>query len=198
VDGSGDRAVFGSVSVKERNDELRERRCCFFLSLSSLLGNGAEGCTLHNRCLTTGFLGIDLKTHKVTVYDSGNVKFSTTMMATVGRAVANILLDAEKSANKYLYISSFEVSENEILASLESAMGKTFERTHVNSDDQIRIGREEMAVGNLGGMVKLLLSSIFKGGLGANFAEEATLSNEVLGLPKENLDDAIAGIVKGL
>ncbi len=53
-----------------------------------------------------------------------------------------------------------------------------------------------MAAGNLAGMGKLLLASTFKGGLGANFATEEKLANEVLGLPEEKLDDVVVRVLK--
>lgn len=62
-------------------------------------------------------------------------------------------------------------------------MGRKSEVEHVKSGDMITKGREELKAGNImGGMGKLLLSSTFKGGLGANFAKEETLANRMLGL----------------
>ena len=58
-------------------------------------------------------------------------------------------------------------------------------------------GREELKAGNMmGGMAKLLLSSTFKGGLGADFAKEETLANGTLGLGREDLDTVTQRVLK--
>jgi hypothetical protein len=150
---------------------------------------------LHS-CLTTGFLGFDLQNHKATIYDSGDVAFSTTTRATVGLAVTSVLKHPAETANKYLYISSFEPTANEVLTSLEKTTGHRFEVEHVSSDDMIAKGQEAVSKGDFKGMGMLLLASTFKGGLGANFAKEEELANGLLDLPKEDLDVVVARVVE--
>ena len=148
-------------------------------------------------CLTTGFLGFDLKNHKATIYDSGDTAFSSTTRAKTGEAVAAVLKNPEQTANKYLYISSFETTPNKVLASLEKNSGQKFTVEHVKSDEMITKGREELKAGNMmGGMAKLLLSSTFKGGLGADFAKEESLSNDLLGLKQEDLDSVTKRVLE--
>lgn len=108
----------------------------------------------------------------------------------MGLAVASVLRHPLETANKFIYVSSFEINQNAILAAVEKASGNKFEVTHVASDDMITQGRDEVAKGDFMGMAKLLLAATCKGGLGANFAAEEPqgLANELLELPKEDLE----------
>jgi len=47
------------------------------------------------------------------------------------------------------------------------------------------------------GMGKLVLAANFIGRMGNDFATEETLANGMLGLPKEDLDEVVARILKG-
>lgn len=141
-------------------------------------------------------MGYDMETRKATIWDSGDVRFSTTTRATIGTAVAQVLNHPEATANRYLYISSFELSQNEILASLEKCTpnGK-WDLTHADSDEQIKEGREALAKGDFMKAGKLALAASYKGGLGTNFDKDETLANELLGLEPEDVDTVIAEIV---
>jgi hypothetical protein len=76
--------------------------------------------------------------HKATIWDSGDVKISTTTRATIGKAVAAVLAQPEKTANQFLFISSFEITQNELVASLEKATGVgKWDLEHISGDEQI-------------------------------------------------------------
>ena len=68
-------------------------------------------------------MGYDIAGRKATIWDTGNVRSSTTTCATVATSVIKVLNHPNDTANKYLYISSFEKSMNSILSSLEKATG---------------------------------------------------------------------------
>jgi hypothetical protein len=71
------------------------------------------------------FMGFDLASHKALIYNTGCDTYSTTRLSSIGLAVKNSLLPANTAAtaNRYVYISSFTVTQNQILASLEKATG---------------------------------------------------------------------------
>ena len=54
-----------------------------------------------------------------------------------------------------------------------------------------RKGRERVAKGDFGGTVNILGGMIFKGGMGGDYESVKGVSNEVLGLPKVTLDEAV-------
>ena len=47
------------------------------------------------------------------------------------------------------------------------------------------------------GVKPLILAATYGEGKGSDFASGETLSNEMLGLPKEDLDEVVAKVVKG-
>lgn len=142
-------------------------------------------------------MGYDVAGRKATIWDSGNVRFSTTTCATVATSVIKVLNNPNNTANKYLYISSFERSMNSILASLEKATGgQKWDVTYVQSDAQIKEGEEAVSKGDSMKAMNLVLAASFKGGLGADFATDKSLANDTLGLPVEDFDTVIAEIAK--
>lgn len=144
-------------------------------------------------------MGYNIAERQAIIWDSGDTRFSTSTRTTIGTAVARVLSHADETANKYLYVSSFETSMNRLLASLERATGgQEWKTTHVATDEQVKEGREGLAKGEFMKAGKLALAVSFKGGLGGDFATEETLANEMLGLPKEDPDVVVGEIVKAM
>jgi len=148
-------------------------------------------------CLATAFLGFDLKSKTALIYDGGNGRLSCTNMGTIGLAVGAILRKPAETANKYLFISSFTVSPNEILASLEKATGEKWTVNEASTVDAERDGKEKMAKGDFSGIRSLLGRLMFGGDTGANFENEPTLANKLLDLPHESLDETTKAVVDG-
>jgi hypothetical protein len=144
-----------------------------------------------------GFLGFNKNEHKALILNDGNAAWSTSTVATIGLAVKNAMLIPEKTANKYLYIDSFTVTANKVLASFEKVIGKKWEVTHINAEEQKKTGMEKMSKGDFSGAMLLIQYILYVDGHGANYKEYRESANELLSLPKENLDEVLAGIVKG-
>jgi hypothetical protein len=141
---------------------------------------------------------------EVTLSSGGNAKFSTTLLATVGIAMARLFaLPITASSpttttlssynNKFIYISSFAISQQDIFeATLRVTNTKREEWTITDVDAQewMEEGKEMLARGEMMGMLKLIYGPHFRGGMGGLFTDEM-LSNEVLGLPNGDLDAEI-------
>lgn len=147
--------------------------------------------------MTAGFMGFDLKGHKATIYNDGNAVWSTTTFATIGLAVKNAMLIPE-TANKYIFIDSFTVSQNQVLASFGKTTGKKWEAIHVDAEEQKKVGMEKMATGDFSGAMLLIRYINCVEGHGGNFVQYEKTANKLLSSPKENLDKLVAQIVKGL
>lgn len=147
--------------------------------------------------------GFDLERRAVTLYDDGNTKISTTTLPQVGRAVAAVaglkLLpqDAGDKAPTFsawlgraIYVKSFVVSQNDMLASVKRVTGTTDADWTVTKEDvRVRFaeGKAQVQKGDMSGYAKMLYARAF-------YPEDATdisakAENELLGLPVENLDD---------
>lgn len=147
--------------------------------------------------IQTGFLGFDLAARKAQLYDSCNEKWATTTLSTIGLSVTGTLKHAEQTANQYVYVDSFTVSQNEVLASLEKATGKKWEVEHLDSEKETKVAQQALKEGNIAGVFTLIKISAFSGKHGGNYREDHKMSNDLFGLPKEKLDDVVAAIVKG-
>lgn len=102
--------------------------------------------------------------------------------------------------NKYIYINSFYISQNEMLAAVQRATGTKpddWDIMHTPADDFIKEGRERTAKGDRWGMVNVLYGSTFKKGLGDKFYGRE-LANKKLGLEEENLEEVVERVVKEL
>lgn len=88
-----------------------------------------------------GFLGYDLAKKIATIMDGGDLKISYTDIPHVALGVARAL---EKDASGYLHISSFTVSQNEILAALEKEIGEKFEVVHKTTEEYHEMSEQMM------------------------------------------------------
>lgn len=149
--------------------------------------------------------GIDINNRTATLFDDGNAKITTSTWPQVGRAVAALLALPIKSTsgssacledfkNQVIFISSFLLSQRDMLASLyrvtdtqESDWTITFEDAH----ERYHTGIEQMKQGQRVGFGKMMYTRVFwneEGGVPGNV--EHKIINDKLGLPKEDLDEA--------
>ena len=142
-------------------------------------------------------MGYNPKERKAIISNDGNDKWSTTTLTTTGLAVKNAMLIPEKTANKYMFIDSFTVSQNQVLASLEKATGEKWEVNHVDAEEEKKSGLEKFSKGDFSGMMLLLKYIQFVGGHGTDYTLYEQSANELLSLPKQNLDEVVTGVLNG-
>lgn len=146
--------------------------------------------------MKVSFLGYDLSAHKATIWDSGDTRWSTTTLSTIGAAVAAVLHHADKTVNRYIFVADFTTSQNEVLAALEKASGKKWDVKHESTKDLISTGNEKVSKGDYSGVVPLILAAIYGGGTGGDFVKEGLLANDRLGLATQDIDTVVAARVK--
>jgi nucleoside-diphosphate-sugar epimerase len=147
--------------------------------------------------IKNAFIGFDLQTHTATIYDDGNQPFSTTTLSSVGKTVAGILLKPAETANKPVYIASFTPTQNEILSVLEETTGKKWTVEKISTVDAKTQGFEALGKGDMSGFVGILMASTYGPGNGNDFSKNAVLSNDLLGLPEEDLKTVTKALVEG-
>ncbi|KAM0344771.1 hypothetical protein ACHAPU_007144 [Fusarium lateritium] len=197
----GNDILLGPVA-KEQRDEIESLGmqwitvCCGFWYDYSLAGG-------ENR------FGFDFGKRTLTLYDDGNTKNSTSTLAQVGRAIAKVLslptipvdesdqtLTLSTFLNKAIYLQSFLVSQNDILASVKRVTGTTnsdWTVTRESTSKRYEDGLAQVRAGNMAGFSKLLYARAFFPDDPSEHA--AKVQNELLGLPEESLDEATkAGI----
>ena len=148
--------------------------------------------------------GFDFKNRKVTLFDEGTAPINTSTWEQCGRAVASLLslkvlpddehdesLCLSKFKNAPVYISSFHVSQRDMLDSVIRVTGtseKDWQVSHEDSKQRYQDGHNELKQGNMMGFAKLLYTRIFYPDGTGSFQSRVTLHNDGLGLPKEDLD----------
>ncbi|KAJ4298943.1 hypothetical protein N0V90_004186 [Kalmusia sp. IMI 367209] len=164
------------------------------------------------------FYGIDIKERKAVFFDDGNQKINTSTLQQCGRAVAALLRlpitkeDPAKPAledwkNKPLYVSSFLVSQRDMLDSIHRALGTTDKDWEIASEPAVERTNKalaEMQKGNFAGFAQAMYTRFFyKTGDGpyakegdGNYEAVHGLANEALGLPKEDFDETNKWVVE--
>ena len=148
--------------------------------------------------------GIDIKNRKATLYDDGNTRMTTSTWRQCGRGVAGLLaleegVIREKFRNGPLYVASFTVTQREMLEAVWRVTGTKegeWEVKYQGSRERYEQGLEEMKGGSREGFAKALYARGFFPGGGADFERERGLHNGVVGVEKEELDEAVGRAVE--
>ncbi|KAM0262623.1 hypothetical protein ACHAQJ_001668 [Trichoderma viride] len=153
-----------------------------------------------------GAYGLDMRNRKAVFYGDGNSTVNTSTWQQCGRAIAALLSlkelpeDEHDTAptlsqwcNKPLYISSFLASQRDILDSVHRMMGTTdadWEITNEPHEVRYKRGTEMLQKGIREGLGLVLYTRVFWPNGDGNFDAKRGLANKVLGLPKEDMDQA--------
>lgn len=148
------------------------------------------------------WLGFDIDKRGVVMYGDGQTKVNTSTWEQCGRSVASLLSLPVQGAqgpvvsdwkNNGIYVSSFLISQRDILESLHRVLGTTDTDWNVSYQDveeRYKEGMEEMQAGNFLGFAKAMYARLFYPSGEGNYEMIGGLDNEKLGLPKEDLDEA--------
>jgi hypothetical protein len=160
--------------------------------------------------------GFDFKNKRVTLIDDGKTRINTSTWDQCGRAIKALLslkelpedendksLTVSNWRNQPLLISSFLVSQRDMLDSVHRVMGTTDADWTVEYEphkERYQRGMELMKTGSHLGFGICLYTRTFYPNGGGNFEETQGLANDALGLPKEDFDEATKraiGMVQG-
>ncbi|KAI9805402.1 MAG: hypothetical protein M1825_000653 [Sarcosagium campestre] len=149
--------------------------------------------------------GFDLDKRSVTFFDEGSTRINTSTWPQCGRAVANLLNlkvlpddEDDKSAsllhyrNKFVYISSFNLSQRDMLDSVLRVTGTTekdWKIDHEGCEERYKAGVAQLQTGDRRGFAKLMYTRVFFPDGSGDYETSKGLQNDVLGLPKEDLDE---------
>jgi uncharacterized protein YbjT (DUF2867 family) len=183
--------VFGyKVAVVQHTEEKARINPGFsytFVRTGAFLGWGLE----------RNFL-LDLKSGTPCIYASGDQLFSTTTLASIGRAVVGVLSHPEETKNRAVYVQDIAISQNRLLAiarklapsiKLDPVYASTVEMKKA-ADERIAKGEFTMDV-----LVQHIIVSIFGEGYGGHMAKT---DNELLGMPGDMTNQDVEAILKPL
>ena len=69
--------------------------------------------------------------------------------------------------------------------------------THIKNEDRKAAGLEKAAKGEVAGLMMLVQYAVFTDGYGGNYAQYRESANELLGVPRADLDDVVRKVVNG-
>ncbi|KAJ4320314.1 hypothetical protein N0V84_005915 [Fusarium piperis] len=145
--------------------------------------------------------GINIKERKAEIWNGGNVKANTSTIKRVGAAVAELLScpEEELSAykNKPFYISSFWISQREMLESVQRVTGTTdadWEIKERDIDEFVSECDERLKKGDMMAALHKLSSLLLREGHGGNYNHKMA-DMERFGLQQEDLDEVVKGVV---
>ncbi|KAJ0167542.1 hypothetical protein CTA2_1973 [Colletotrichum tanaceti] len=81
-----------------------------------------------------GFMGVDLKNRKLSLFNDGENAIPYTMLTDVGKAVAGTLLYPDETANRIVYVQSTFKSQKQMGTLAQEAVGGSWETTTVDVD----------------------------------------------------------------
>ncbi|KUI62772.1 Isoflavone reductase [Cytospora mali] len=142
--------------------------------------------------LRADFLHFNLKTRKADIIDDGNQKSSQATLAQIAKATVRILQRPEVTRNRMLFIQSFCVSQNEVLRSLEKAMGVKWETVRYDSEEFIK---EKKVLADKGDMDAIEDLVFVLGAIRGNWEEKPDFAMDLLGLENEDLDEVVQKVV---
>ncbi|KAF7552453.1 hypothetical protein G7Z17_g4294 [Cylindrodendrum hubeiense] len=160
-----------------------------------------------------GCYGFDVANKKVTFFDDGNTRINMSTLSLCGKTIVGLLSLKElpedendlsptisQWRNKPIYVSSFLVSQREMLDSLQRVTGTTdkdWTIDHEESKARWERGVKMMQGGErIGFTIAMYTRTFFPNGDG-DFQSRNGLDNEVLGLTQEeDIDDASRRVVE--
>jgi uncharacterized protein YbjT (DUF2867 family) len=140
--------------------------------------------------LGNSLLCFDVAKRKAYIQDGGDVKFSASNLPFIAKSVARVLERPEETANRLLYIQSFHVTQNEVLAVLEKVTGGKFEVVHQKSEERLKELRPKMLEGDH----QATEETVGIWGLVAS-DWEGRVANGLLGLQEEDLEETVRKVL---
>lgn len=173
------------------------------LGVSAWIGISCGFWYEHSLSVLNGELyGIDIENRRATFFDDGAQRLNTSTWQQVGRAVAALLsLPIEQQGaqtslgmyrNRMVYISSFAVSQREMVESAKRVTGTSDEDWKITfepAEQRYEDACEALKKGDRIAFGRKLYTRYFYEDAGL-FEKLHGLDNEKLGLPREDLDEA--------
>lgn len=111
--------------------------------------------------------------------------------------MVSVLKHSQETANKYIYVSSVETTQKEILQALEEETASRWEVINTTSDAQKSEAFKRLGDGDFSGALILVRATSYANdpALHANYATDEELSNDVLGLKLESVKQTIKRVL---
>ncbi|KAF9776891.1 hypothetical protein IL306_004861 [Fusarium sp. DS 682] len=175
----------------EVQDYLRSKESTGLEWMSIACGMWIKWCALHD------FLGMHIKEKKFVIWDDGEGWFSCTTEANTALAMVNALTKKwEETKNRIVWISDFAITQNQLLETIEHVSGQKFTVEKVDSEKLIKEKQAAVAAGDPYAIYALIETGFVTGRFGGHLEKEGKIKNDLLGLPKKELEEVVRVALK--
>lgn len=147
--------------------------------------------------LKVGFFGFNGSTKTANVIDHGKAIISATNLHQIGVTLVKALENADLTKNQYVYVSGFQTSQQEVLASAEKITGEKWTVNNTSAKDLIEQGRAKFEKGDYSGILALILGSNLAVDQQLGDFSSQGLWNEKLGVPSESFEETVRTALVG-
>lgn len=144
--------------------------------------------------LGESWFGFNISERKVTFFDVSTwPQCGRAVVALLSLPMSNASPCLSNWKNEPVYITSFSVSQRDMLDSLHHILGTSdvdWEITFESTSKRAMDGMAEFAEGSIKGIGKAMYAKLFMKSRAGDLEPSKELDNEKLGLPVETLDDA--------
>lgn len=127
---------------------------------------------------------MDLPNHSITYYDGGDVQFSATTLASIGKAVAGILKNPEQTKNRTVYVQDVAVSQKELVEIAKSIDGVSWTIEQADTSEAVASALSELSKPNpdlFSAAFNQVRRVVFSAAAKPKFLQ---LDNQLLGVPE--------------
>lgn len=140
--------------------------------------------------LKVGFI-LNPESHTETLYNGGDVSFSTTTLADVAKAILGVIKNKDRTANPILYVHSVVTTQNKLIQYAKEKVSKEWHMLIKDTEEMRRESLAELAKGtnvNINAaMHGFCICASWKSEYGCDFSSH--LDNDLLGVQTMNEDD---------
>lgn len=137
--------------------------------------------------LQAGFV-INPAKHSAVLYDGGDRPFSTTTLATIGKAVVGVLNHLPETANRPVYVHDTATTLNKLIGYAKEKDGKEWDVSTKSTDEIFQESFAELQKGkdaNIGAaMVGFIRKALYGEGYGGDYTGRT--DNALLGIPEKS------------
>jgi hypothetical protein len=149
--------------------------------------------------LQIGFM-VNLREHTATLYDGGDVTFSATRLATIGKAVGRVVNALEATKNRDIYVHDAAITQNRLIDIAKKIDGKEWTTTTVTTAGVEQNAHQSLQKGTPADLTNASLGFIARACWGSGYGGDFTpkLNNDILGLPimtEEEIEEMCAEIM---
>lgn len=138
---------------------------------------------------------VNAKEHKATLWDGGDVTFSTTRLATVGKAVVSVINNQDATRNRAVYIHDTAITINQLINIIKRIDGHEWTTDIKSTVDEEKSAYEEFAKPKPVAS-KAFLSFLMTAAFSQDYSPDFTgrLDNELLGIPELQGDEIVEAV----